>query len=371
MLSPAWQEGSIEAGIKRRDAAVDKILATVTASDTQGKVRQLNKWLTENNQYNTTEDLNTIGNEPHECLAALEGSFGQSGPVCDGYARAMKVLCDRLEIPCVLVTGWARRSVTREAVFHMWNSIQVGGTWYAADITWNDPTVKGSVGARSGRENENFLLVGADTVVYGMAFNVSHVEKNQAAAGGVVFKNGPVLSATAFAGFPAFADVPSASWACDAVYWAVEKEITAGTGTNPPTFTPGRTCTETEILTFLWRAAGQPASTAQLPFTPKNSWAADALRWAFEKSMISASFSESTPCTRASTAAFIWRAAGGPAASAAAGFTDVPAGADYAPAVAWAVEQGITQGTGDGTTFSPNATCTRAEIVTFLYRAYK
>lgn len=163
-----------------------------------------------------------------------------------------------------------------------------------------------------------------------------------------------------------FTDVPSNAWYCGAVYWAVEQGITAGTGTNPPTFSPERTCTETEILTFLWRANGEPVSTAQLPFTPKNSWAEDALRWAFEKGMVSATFNESTPCTRASTAKFIWQAAGAPSASGST-FTDVPASADYAQAVAWAVAQGITQGTGNGA-FSPNKTCTRAEIVTFLYR---
>lgn len=163
-----------------------------------------------------------------------------------------------------------------------------------------------------------------------------------------------------------FTDVPATSWYHDAVYWAVEKEITAGTGTNPPTFTPDRTCTETEILTFLWRSAGEPDSTAQLPFTPKDAWAADALTWAYEKGMISASFHESTPCTRASAAKFIWQAAGAPPAAGGT-FTDVPAGADYAQAVSWAVAKGITQGTGNGA-FSPDKTCTRAEIVTFLYR---
>ena len=165
-----------------------------------------------------------------------------------------------------------------------------------------------------------------------------------------------------------FADVPSTVWYYEAVYWAVNRGITAGTSAT--TFTPDRTCTETEILTFLWRAAGQPDSTAWLPFTPKAAWAADALTWAYEKGMIGASFNEGAPCTRASTAKFIWQSAGSPAASGATGFTDVSAGAGYAAAVAWAVEQGITQGTGAGA-FSPDKTCTRAEIVTFLYRAYK
>ena len=162
-----------------------------------------------------------------------------------------------------------------------------------------------------------------------------------------------------------FTDVPAASWYHDAVYWAVDQQITAGTSAT--TFTPDRTCTETEILTFLWRAAGQPASTAQLPFTPKAAWAADALRWAYEKGMIGASFNENAPCTRASAVKFIWQASGSHSTAVANSFTDVPAGAHYAQAVAWAVSKGITAGT-SATTFSPNKTCSRAEIVTFLYR---
>lgn len=175
--------------------------------------------------------------------------------------------------------------------------------------------------------------------------------------------SGPILNSNVFV------DVPADSWHHDAVYWAVSKDITSGTGTNPPAFTPNQTCTETEILTFLWRAAGEPASTV-LPFMPKDTWAAGALRWAYAKGMIGASFNQTAPCTRASAAKFIWQAAGSPATAVANSFTDVPAGAGYAQAVAWAVSKGITNGT-SATTFSPDKTCTRAEIVTFLYRAYK
>lgn len=165
-----------------------------------------------------------------------------------------------------------------------------------------------------------------------------------------------------------FTDVPAAAWYHDAVYWAVDRGIASGTSST--TFAPDRTCTETEILTFLWRAAGKPASTAKLPFTPKSTWAADALRWAYETGMISASFDENASCTRASAAKFIWQAAGSPATAVANSFTDVPAGAGYAKAVAWAVSKGITNGT-SAATFSPDKTCTRAEIVTLLNRAYR
>ena len=110
-------------------------------------------------------------------------------------------------------------------------------------------------------------------------------------------------------------------------------------------------------------------SNAQLPFTPKNSWADGALRWGIEMGMINASFNENAPCTRATAVKFMWQTAGSPSVSG-GGFSDVPANADYAQAVAWAVNNGITNGTGTNPpTFSPNKTCTRAEIVTLLYRA--
>lgn len=162
-----------------------------------------------------------------------------------------------------------------------------------------------------------------------------------------------------------FTDVPE--WCAAAVSWAVEKGIT--TGTSATTFTPDRTCTTTEIITLLWRAAGQPSSSAQLPFTVNKGleYAEGALRWACGKGMIDANFNQTAPCTRSSAVKFIWQAEGSPAVSTATGFTDVPAGADYAQAVAWAVSEDIVRGT-TSTTFSPGQTCTRAQIVTLLYR---
>lgn len=167
-----------------------------------------------------------------------------------------------------------------------------------------------------------------------------------------------------------FTDVPAGSWYHDAVYWAVDKDIVSGT--SPTTFTPNRTCTTTEIVTLLWHAAGRPASTAQLPFAlnARLGFAEGALRWAYEEGIIDAAFDQTAPCTRAGAAKFLWQAFGSPATAVANSFTDVPAGAGYAPAVAWAVSREIVNGTSP-TTFTPNTTCTRAEIVTLLYRAYK
>lgn len=166
---------------------------------------------------------------------------------------------------------------------------------------------------------------------------------------------------------PAFADVPQGAYYAQAVGWAVEKGITTGTG--PSTFSPDSTCSTAEILTFLWRAVGSPAPDGASPFpdVAEGAYYAQAAAWAREQGLVSgASFQGDRPATRSDTVTYLWKLAGSPAAPAAP-FDDVPAGADYAAAVAWAVQEGITTGTGD-TTFDPDAICTRGQIMTFLYR---
>ena len=164
-----------------------------------------------------------------------------------------------------------------------------------------------------------------------------------------------------------FTDVKTGDYFADPVLWAVEKNITAGT--SDTTFSPNADCTTAQILSFLWRANGSPKPTTVNPFTDVKSddYYADAAAWAYEKGMVSGTaFGGNTPCTRSMAVTYMWKAAGSPNAGT-SDFTDVPANADYAQAVAWAVEQEITSGTGNGC-FSPAATCTRAQIVSFLYR---
>ena len=168
-----------------------------------------------------------------------------------------------------------------------------------------------------------------------------------------------------------FADVAETSAYYDGILWAVEEGIT--TGRTETTFVPGENCTEANILTFLWRANGEPAAeTTENPFgeaVSADAYYYKAALWAFEKKMIDETFVPNTACTRAQAVYFMWMAAGSPDDAAAASFTDVAADADYAAAVNWAVAQEVTKGTGDGTTFSPEDVCTRGQIVTFLYRA--
>ena len=172
-----------------------------------------------------------------------------------------------------------------------------------------------------------------------------------------------------------FTDVPAGAYYEEAVGWAVEKGITKGTSDS--TFTPDGVCTRAQAVTFLWRAAGSPAAKASaLPFADvkAGSYYDDAVRWAVENGVTvgtsATTFSPNATCSRAQIVTFLWRAQKSPAAGSANPFDDVAGSAYYADAVQWAVQKDITKGTG-ATAFSPDANCIRAQIVTFLYRSMK
>lgn len=170
-----------------------------------------------------------------------------------------------------------------------------------------------------------------------------------------------------------FADVSTDAYYYEAVKWAAKKGITGGTGDG--TFNPNGACTRAHIVTFLWRAAGspEPKSTVSFADVPAGSYYAKAVAWAVENGITlgtgDGTFSPNATCTRAQSVTFLYRALG-TAPTTVNGFTDVTADAFYADAVAWAVESGVTNGT-SASTFSPNNGCTRAQIVTFLYRTMK
>ena len=166
-----------------------------------------------------------------------------------------------------------------------------------------------------------------------------------------------------------FDDVNPDAYYASAVDWAVGKNITAGT--TATTFSPDATCTRAQILTFLWRANGSPKATAANPFSDvkESDYYYDAAVWAGGFGMVPGStFAADTPCTRASTVMYIWQSAGEPEDVYFGEFDDVAEDAEYAEAVAWALDEGVTSGTSD-TTFSPDAICSRGQIVTFLNRA--
>lgn len=169
-----------------------------------------------------------------------------------------------------------------------------------------------------------------------------------------------------------FTDVSESDYYYDAVKWAVEKGII--NGTSDTTFSPAASCTRAQMVTFLWRAAGSPkANTTTCVFTDvdKDAYYYEALLWAVENGITNGTsattFSPDAVCTRGQMATLLYRSAKGPAVTGTHSFTDAKADAYYNDAVIWAAAEGITAGTSD-TTFSPDANCTRGQMVTFLYR---
>ena len=169
-----------------------------------------------------------------------------------------------------------------------------------------------------------------------------------------------------------FVDVKVGDYFYDAVLWAAEKGITSGTDATH--FSPNAACTRAQIVTFLWRAAGSPEPKNMSSFTdvPADSYYAKAVAWAVKNGITGGTgdgkFSPDAPCTRAQMATFLWRANGSPKVTGTTPFSDVSAGTYYCNAVLWAYEQNITNGTGGGK-FSPDAPCTRAQMVQMLKNA--
>ena len=169
-----------------------------------------------------------------------------------------------------------------------------------------------------------------------------------------------------------FVDVPSDAFYANAVKWAVENEITTGVGNNR--FDPNGQCTRGQVVTFLWRAAGKPTVSANVSFSDVQPGAFyyEAVKWAVANGITTGvggnRFAPNDSCTRGQVVTFLHRAENSPSASTVSSFTDVPSDAFYYNAVNWAVENGITSGVGNNR-FAPNDTCTRGQVVTFLYRA--
>ena len=242
--------GAIEAAIKQRDAAVTAILGQIPAGITvRQKLANLNKWFTLHNEYNRSSDLNSIGFTPHRSLKALMGNYGVNGPVCDGYSRALKVICDKLGIPCILDTGTASNGSHSE--LHMWNRVQVDGVWYGVDCTWDDPIVAGKNGVVSGYENEKYLLVGNETVINGAKFGVSH-PSNKTAGGttGVLFA-GLSVNPQAIDGYLVMplTDVRLADWFYDHVKAAYGAGIVGGM--TATTYGPSGQLTHAQIMVMV------------------------------------------------------------------------------------------------------------------------
>ena len=173
-----------------------------------------------------------------------------------------------------------------------------------------------------------------------------------------------------------FGDVAESDYFYEPVLWAVGYRPRIASGTSAATFSPNLACTRAQVVTFLWRAHGtpEPSNTVSgFADVPAGCYYDKAVRWAVECGITSGtsstSFSPNQPCTRAQMVTFLWRAAGSPATEVtASGFQDVKTGSYYEKAVLWAVENEITKGTSENS-FSPNTVCSRGQVVTFLYRS--
>ena len=193
-----------------------------------------------------------------------------------------------------------------------------------------------------------------------------------------------VSGAAGFAGsVGGFTDVYTGDFFADAVVWAVNRKITNGTDDSGTIFSPYDTCTKAQALTLIYRAEREPHYDPPADYDVRAAFSETngewflayyyaSSCWAYGKGMITPTTYLHAPCTRADFVTYLWTAAGAPESAVTGRFTDVPSGAACAQAVAWAAANGITKGTNEaGTTFSPDDTCTRGEIVTFLYRGYQ
>lgn len=319
--------------------------------------------------------------DPWQMIYVFDGD-PNTNVVCEGYAKAFKYLCDLSQfegnVVCRLATGLMNGGG------HMWNVLQMeDGKHYLADVTNCD---EGAVGAE-----DKLFLVGASgsgpswtvsgdrwraSYTYDRELEGLHTDGWLSLSAEDYTPPEPGAAITITVAPPeteppapqpsgAFTDVEPDAYYAEAVTWAVESDIT--NGTTPTTFSPGDTCTHGQILTFLWRAAGKPGEAS---LQPDEAYYAPALRWAEELGMLEGAerFDPAADCSRRDAVRYIWYAFHRPEAQPSS-FSDVPAGADWAGAVSWAVEQGVTKGT-SASTFEPDNLCSRGEIVTFLHRAY-
>ena len=300
-----------------------------------------------------------------------------TGDAALANADVEKLAEDRENVKAVYQNMSFDYTVTEAKILEMARAAVKNGTTVesAGDFTLKEPTVKnrGSV-----KLTLNLTLNGekatfkVSTVVRPLDATPTENDNSDSTANNTADNTADnTVAETPAVTSVSFSDVKSGDYFEAPVKWAVEKNIT--TGTSATTFSPNDTCTKAQILTFLWRAVGSPKTGAENPFTDVSAsdYYYDAAVWAAMNGIVDGtSFEGDTPCTRASTVVYMWCAKDAPDADVSlAAFDDVSDNADYTEAVAWAVEAGVTSGT-SATTFSPNDTCTRGQIVTFLNRAF-
>lgn len=187
--SPEYQDTEkIKETIELRDKLVADITQSSPSSNRYEMLKYFNKYLIERNQYNNSSDLYSLHKDCYECISGLKGSTGPEGPVCGGYAQAFKVLCDRANIPCVLVTGYI--GSTESSSYHIWNYVQMEDEkWYAVDVTWNDAVTKDE-------PSTAWFLIGSETKVTSKTFGESRTISNKRL--NTVYEGGPELNKDAY-----------------------------------------------------------------------------------------------------------------------------------------------------------------------------
>ena len=316
------------------------------------------------------------------CFTAIPNSFayttaGENIYSCPtGDATAKKAM-----------TGWMNSKGHRENILKSgYCYIGVGMTDYNGVQLFGGRTnaivkVRTSTGSMYFEDEDDmqkaFLICEAsDGLLSYMPIDTSYMSKdgnrytlNISLADPVVLTVGEEAPASEVTTKAGFSDVPDDAYYADAVSWAVKNSVTSGT--SKYAFSPDMTCTKAQILTFLWRALGEPDAGSDNPFidVDKSDYYYGAALWAAKKGIISGGrFDANTPCTRAMTVTYLWKCSNEPLVAKEANFSDVARDSEYFNAVSWAVESNVTSGTGDGK-FSPDAICSRAQIVTFLNRA--
>lgn len=167
-------DSTITQGVAFFNSTLDSIIVDLPLTTRCAQIIYLNDWLTTHNCYSTAFGTSSVPTIVWSPMSAIKGSTGSTGPVCEGYARAFKVLCDKIGIPNILAVGFARSSQFHEGEAHMWNEVQMDDDlWYGVDVTWNDPVTMWTT-ALSGFENNDWLLVGKKTVINGLTFEQSH-----------------------------------------------------------------------------------------------------------------------------------------------------------------------------------------------------
>lgn len=340
---------------ERITALSNQICAGLTSH--YDKAKAIFDWVTSNIEY----DYDYYYHKKTTVALQAEEVLEVKLTVCEGYSRLMQALLQAQGIPAVYVRGTSNNSSGTND--HAWNMAYVDNRWIYIDSTWGRPSTYTKDGTTYDYDPSWF----DSSALY---VSLSH--------NGDSSSNGAAVEKTLDTPVSGFQDVPNTSAFSDSVTWAVENGIT--TGYADGTFRPNNACTVAQILTFLWREQGSEELNYSGSFCNsfRNTPYYPAMIWSFYHDITYSGRDSyySASCTRLQAVCFLYAAANRPVvdspASVSAKFGDLQAVTDpeELSAVAWAVEQGITQGTGDGSTFAPDSPCTRGQIMTFLYRAY-